>query len=151
MVRSRFLLHTHLLCFVQYKYPEGSDWERRALYHGYEELKNEIYDVDFQIPAVKHNLGENVHLQVIVKNRGKLQRVRGSIHCKAITYNGRELQKVQKRSIDVKVASGKKEVIMMEVDGEVFTQFRGTKIYLHFDIMLAVIGTSQVLPCHTHA
>ena len=49
---------------LQYKHPEGSDWERRALYHGYEELLKETHEVTFSIPQAKYSFGQNVTLRV---------------------------------------------------------------------------------------
>ena len=73
----------------QYKYAEGSDWERRALYSGYEELMKEQHNVDFEIPEVKYEFGQDVKFEVRATNRRKIQRIRGQILCEAVTYTGR--------------------------------------------------------------
>ena len=49
---------------LQYKHPEGSDWERRALYHGYEELLKETHEVTFSIPQATYSFGQDVTLRV---------------------------------------------------------------------------------------
>ena len=49
---------------LQYKHPEGSDWERRALYNGYEELLKETHDLTFDIPQATYSFGQDVTLQV---------------------------------------------------------------------------------------
>ena len=73
----------------QYKYAEGSDWERRALYSGYDELMKKQHEVDFEIPEVQYKFGQDVKFEVRATNRGKIHRIRGQILCEAITYTGR--------------------------------------------------------------
>lgn len=49
---------------LQYKHPEGSDWERRALYAGYKELMEEVQEVEFEIPEVEYEFGQDINLEV---------------------------------------------------------------------------------------
>lgn len=49
---------------MQYKHREGSDLERSALYHGYEELLKEVHDMTFDIPEATYSFGQDVKLQV---------------------------------------------------------------------------------------
>ena len=73
----------------QYKHPEGSDWERRALYHGYEELLKETHDMTFSIPETSYSFGQDVTLQVEMSNKARQHVVKGSILCEAVDYTGR--------------------------------------------------------------
>ena len=73
----------------QYKYAEGTDWERRALYHGYKELMEEVHDVQFTIPEVEYDFGQDVTLEVKVLNKGRQHQIVGSIKCQAVTYTGK--------------------------------------------------------------
>ena len=79
------LTHTQ----TQYKYPEGSDWERRALYEGYDELMKETRDVQFEVPEVTFDFGQNVTFVVKATNKGRQHRIKGRIHCQATSYTGR--------------------------------------------------------------
>ena len=128
----------------QYKYPEGSDWERRALYSGYKELIEAQYDVEFEVPEVKHKFGEDVTLEVVIKNKNKQHRVRGCISCKATSYTGAVLRKMEQLPVDIKVNKGRAEVIKMTINGSIYTEFHGTRVFLQFDVMLAVHGHAQV-------
>lgn len=49
---------------LQYKHPEGSDWERRALYAGYKELMDEVQEVEFAIPEVEYEFGQAINFEV---------------------------------------------------------------------------------------
>lgn len=74
----------------QYKYAEGTDWERRALYNGYEELKLKEFDVEFFIPETEYKFGQGVFFVVTVTNKAEQEhRIRGNIQCRAVTYNGK--------------------------------------------------------------
>ena len=74
---------------LQYKYAEGSRMERRALYHGYEDLKKQTHDVTFTIPEKKFSFGEDVTLEVEMTNKAKQHVVKGTIECEAVTYTGK--------------------------------------------------------------
>lgn len=95
---------------MQYKHREGSDLERRALYHGYEELMKEVHDMTFEIPEATYSFGEDVTLQVgthctdggcastnwsvccvqvTMFNKAKQHTVKGSIVCEAVDYTGK--------------------------------------------------------------
>ena len=56
----------------------------------------------------------------------------------------RVLREVSTTDVDVKVNKGKTETVQVVVDGEVFSEYPGTKVYLRFDVVLSVHGTSQV-------
>ena len=73
----------------QYKYPEGTDWERRALYNGYKELLVEVHDVEFFIQETEYEFGQDVTLVVTMSNKARQHRVRGKIQCQAVTYTGK--------------------------------------------------------------
>lgn len=73
----------------QYKYPEGSGMERRALYHGYEELMKVVHDVVFSIPETEYEFGQDVTVTVKATNKAAQHIIRGTITCKAVTYTGR--------------------------------------------------------------
>ena len=46
--------------------------------------------------------------------------------------------------VDVKVNKGKTETVSVAVDGEVFSEYPGSKVYLRFNVVLSVHGTSQM-------
>lgn len=54
------------LSLYQYKYPEGDSRERRALYHGHEELLKETHDMTFEIPQATYSFGQDVTFVVSV-------------------------------------------------------------------------------------
>ena len=56
----------------------------------------------------------------------------------------RVLREVSSQDVDEKVNKGKTETVSMTVDGSIFSEYPGTKVYLRFDVILAVQGTSQV-------
>ena len=56
----------------------------------------------------------------------------------------RVLREVQNQDVDVKVNKGKTETVQVAVGGEVFSEYPGTKVYLRFDVILSVQGTSQM-------
>lgn len=128
----------------QYKYPEGTDWERRALYNGYEELRAEERDVEFFVPEMEYEFGQEVRFVVSAKNKAKQHRIVGRITCQAVTYSGRLLEDVDTIKVDVKVNKGKTEDISMTVNGEIFSKHPHTKVYLKFVATLSVSGTSQM-------
>ncbi len=76
----------------QYKYPEGSDWERRALYEGYEDLLKVVHSVEFKIPEQSCKFGEDVTFVVRVTNKERQHRIKGKIRCIAVSYTGRYIQ-----------------------------------------------------------
>ena len=63
--------------------------ERRALYHKYKELQDQVHDVEFTILESDFKFGEDVVFKVKVFNREKQRHVVGKIICKAVTYTGR--------------------------------------------------------------
>lgn len=56
----------------------------------------------------------------------------------------RVLREVSNTDVDVKVNKGRTESVHVAVDGGVFSEYPGTKVYLQFDVVLSVHGTSQV-------
>jgi hypothetical protein len=74
---------------LTYKHPEGSDWERRALYHGYEDLLKETHDVTFTIPDKTYSFGQPVTLEVEMSNKARQHTVKGTILCEAVDYTGK--------------------------------------------------------------
>ena len=75
--------------YLQYKHSEGSRMERRALYHGYEELLKQSQDVTFNIPEKKFSFGEDVRFEVEMTNKAKQHVVKGTILCEAVDYTGK--------------------------------------------------------------
>ncbi len=73
----------------QYKYAEGSDWERRALYEGYEELLKEVHDIVFDIPDQNFEFGDDITFVVKATNKKRQHRIKGKIRCLAASYTGR--------------------------------------------------------------
>ena len=51
---------------------------------------------------------------------------------------------MKSQDVDIKVNKGKTESIQVAVSGEVFSEYPGTKVYLRFDVILSVTGTSQI-------
>ena len=49
----------------------------------------EQHNVDFEIPEVQYEFGQDVKFEVRATSRGKIQRIRGQILCEAVTYTGR--------------------------------------------------------------
>lgn len=134
---------------LQYKYPEGSDQERRALYRGFRELEDAAHEVDFEVPDVAYTLGEkDVVFAVRIKNRSltkHLHQINGCISCTAVTYTGKHLRQIGiERISNLSAHKGKIEVIQMHIKGNIFCEFPGTKVLLVFKTMLAVHGTNQV-------
>ena len=113
---------------LQYKYPEGTDWERRALYEGYDKLMKEVHDMEFEVPQAKYAFGEDVVFTVKATNKAKQLRLRGRILCEAITYTGRVLKEVNTLKVDKKVNKGKTEVFQVTVGGDIFSEYPGTKV-----------------------
>ena len=56
----------------------------------------------------------------------------------------RVLREVKSQDVDIKVNKGKTETVQVAVGGEVFSEYPGTKVYLRFDVVLSVSGTSQM-------
>ena len=56
----------------------------------------------------------------------------------------RVLREVTSQDVDIKVNKGKTETVQVAVGGEVFSEYPGTKVYLRFDVVLSVYGTSQI-------
>ncbi len=129
---------------MQYKFSEGSSHERKALYGGYKELMETQCEVDFSIPEVKHAFGEDVTFRVLMSSRSGLHRIRGQITCKATSYTGRILRELDKLHVDRLIDQGSEEDIEMAIDGSVYCQFPGTKVFLQFDVLLAVHAHTQV-------
>ena len=44
----------------------------------------------------------------------------------------------------MKVNKGKTETVEVPVGGEIFSEYPGTQVYLRFDVVLSVQGTSQM-------
>lgn len=63
--------------------------ERRALYHGYKELMEEVHDVTFSIPEAEYEFGQDVTLTVKATNKANQHSIRGTIQCQAVTYTGK--------------------------------------------------------------
>ena len=63
--------------------------ERRALYHGYEELMEEAHDITFVIPEAEYEFGQDVTFTVKATNRATQHGIRGTIKCVAVSYTGR--------------------------------------------------------------
>ena len=63
--------------------------ERRALYHGYDDLLKQSHDVTFTVPEKKFRFGEDVTLDVEMTNKAKQHVVRGAILCEAVDYTGK--------------------------------------------------------------
>lgn len=74
--------------FMQYKYPEGSENERRSLLKGIKQQVQEVEEVEFEIPQAKYNYGDSVVFMVKASTKERQHRVRGRIVCEAITYTG---------------------------------------------------------------
>ena len=102
---TTFFLHSYSLSFptliplsllwslyvLQYKHPEGSRMERRALYHGYDDLLKQSHGVTFTVPEKKFSFGDDVTLGVEMTNKAKQHVVRGTILCEAVDYTGKVL------------------------------------------------------------
>ena len=73
----------------QYKHTEGTDWERRALYFGYEELIKESHDMTFNIPAATYSFGQDVTLDIAMTNKARQHVVKGTVLCEAVDYSGK--------------------------------------------------------------
>ena len=79
-----------VILFSQYKYPEGSIEERRALNNEYVELPTKDHDIEFTVLEAEYEFRQDVKLQVKVENKGGQQRkIRGNILCQAVTYTER--------------------------------------------------------------
>ena len=52
----------------------------------------EQHDVEFEIPEVQYDFGQDVKFEVRATNKGKLHVIRGQILCEAVTYTGRLVQ-----------------------------------------------------------
>jgi len=88
----------------------------------------EQHDVEFEIPEVQYDFGQDVKFEVRATNKGKLHVIRGQILCEAVTYTGRVLREVGKQHADSRLGKGKTEVFQMTVEGEVFSEYPGTKV-----------------------
>lgn len=55
----------------------------------------EQHDVEFEIPEVQYDFGQDVKFEVRATNKGKLHVIRGQILCEAVTYTGRSVNVVQ--------------------------------------------------------
>ena len=56
----------------------------------------------------------------------------------------RVLREVKSQDVDIKINKGKTESVQLAVSGEIFSEYPGTKVYLRFDVILSVTGTSQI-------
>ena len=129
----------------QYKYPDGSDLERHALYRNYKELVEDKYEVSFHVPEVSHRLGSDIAMEVHIKNCGsRTVEVCGHVSCSAVMYTGKVLRSVDKKVVRQRINVSSTEVVKMEAGERVFTEFPGERVYLLFDILLAHSGTTQV-------
>ena len=45
--------------------------------------------MEFEIPEVQYDFGQDVKFEVRATNKGKLHVIRGQILCEAVTYTGR--------------------------------------------------------------
>ena len=53
----------------------------------YKELMEEVHDVQFTIPEVEYDFGQDVTLEVKILNKVRQhQKIVGSIKCQAVTY-----------------------------------------------------------------
>ena len=53
---------------------------------------NETFDMEFSIPEVEYEFGQDVTLTVNATNKARQHHVRGRIHCQAVGYNGRSVE-----------------------------------------------------------
>ena len=82
------------------------------------------------------------HAQVNATSKSKQHNIKGTITCKAVTYNGKVLREdVETVKIDLKVNEGKTEQISVDVDGSIFSEFPGTKVWLIFPNRGMATGT----------
>ena len=129
----------------QYKYPDGSDLERHALYSNYKELVEDKYEVSFHVPEVSHRPGSDIAIEVHIKNCGsRTVEVCGHVSCSAVMYTGKVLRSVDKKVVRQRINVSTTEKVKMEAGERVFTEFPGERVYLLFDILLVHSGTTQV-------
>ena len=82
------------------------------------------------------------YTQVNATNKAKQHRIKGTIACDAVTYTGRVLREdVKKAKVDLRVNKGKTEQVSMVVDGSIFSEFSGTKVWLIFPNRDTVMST----------
>ena len=82
------------------------------------------------------------HTQVNATSKSKQHNIKGTITSKAVTYSGRVLREdVETVKIDLKVNEGKTEQISVVVDGSIFSEFPGTKVWLIFPNRGTATGT----------
>lgn len=101
-------------------------------------------EVEFSVSDVKHEVGGDVNFRVMARSKTTEHRVRGCITCRATTYTGRVLREMGKVQVDRLIDKDKEEVIEVSIDSSIYSQFPGTQVYLHFDVLLAVHGQTQV-------
>ena len=83
------LTYIHDCTPPQYKYREGSEKEREALYRGLSELVEGEWDMEFTVPYIAAQFGQDVQYVVKASNKSRQLRIRGTITCEATTYTGR--------------------------------------------------------------
>ena len=49
----------------------------------------ETQDVQFEVPEVTFDFGQNATFEVKATNKGRQHRIKGKIHCQATSYTGR--------------------------------------------------------------